>query len=245
MVIVVIGESCTDKFIYGKTDRLSPEAPVPVFVPTNTKKNSGMAGNVVRNITAINPLILTFGLHNKNEITKTRIVDKKTNHMFIRIDEGEDNIEKFDLNEVNKKIISDADAVIISDYNKGFLSDNDIIEISKISKVTIMDSKRKLTDLLIENVDFLKLNEKEYNNNKTLTNLEKVIITLGDKGVLYNNKIFPSPRPQETIDVSGAGDTFTASFTIKFLETDDVLESINFANLMSSIVVSKKGVTTP
>ena len=50
---------------------------------------------------------------------------------------------------------------------------------------------------------------------------------------------------KETIDVSGAGDTFTASFTLKYLETKDVSESIIFANKMASIVVSKRGVTTP
>jgi ribokinase len=57
--------------------------------------------------------------------------------------------------------------------------------------------------------------------------------------------VYPSPDPKETIDVSGAGDTFTASFTLKYLETKDVSESIIFANKMASIVVSKRGVTTP
>ena len=54
-----------------------------------------------------------------------------------------------------------------------------------------------------------------------------------------------SPKPLETIDVSGAGDTFTASFIVKFFETRNVDKSIEFANEMSSIVVSKKGVVTP
>ena len=33
--ILVIGDSCTDIFVYGKTDRICPEAPVPVFNPTH------------------------------------------------------------------------------------------------------------------------------------------------------------------------------------------------------------------
>jgi sugar/nucleoside kinase (ribokinase family) len=49
----------------------------------------------------------------------------------------------------------------------------------------------------------------------------------------------------ETIDVSGAGDTFTASFILKYYETKNVKDSIIFANEMSSKVVSKRGVTTP
>ena len=57
--------------------------------------------------------------------------------------------------------------------------------------------------------------------------------------------VYPSVNPKETIDVSGAGDTFTASFTLKYLETRDINESITFANEMASIVVSKRGVVTP
>ena len=32
--ILVGGDSCTDVFIYGDIERISPEAPIPVFVPT-------------------------------------------------------------------------------------------------------------------------------------------------------------------------------------------------------------------
>ena len=64
-------------------------------------------------------------------------------------------------------------------------------------------------------------------------------------GAQFNDIIYPSPNPQETIDVSGAGDTFTASFILKYFETKNTYQSIEFANKMSSIVVSKRGVATP
>ena len=44
--ILVIGDSCIDEFIYGKSDRLCPEAPVPIFIPTKIISNGGMALNV-------------------------------------------------------------------------------------------------------------------------------------------------------------------------------------------------------
>ena len=53
MKILVIGESCQDVFEYGVSDRLCPEAPVPVFNPTKTVKNGGMAMNVYRNLEAL------------------------------------------------------------------------------------------------------------------------------------------------------------------------------------------------
>ena len=50
---LVIGECCTDIFVYGEAKRLSPEAPVPVFEPKRVVKNMGMAGNVVKNLDVI------------------------------------------------------------------------------------------------------------------------------------------------------------------------------------------------
>jgi len=45
--------------------------------------------------------------------------------------------------------------------------------------------------------------------------------------------------------VSGAGDTFTASFILEYFKTKDIEKSIIYANLKSSIVVSKRGVALP
>ena len=39
MKILIIGDSCTDRFIYGNVGRLSPEAPVPVITPIETIEN--------------------------------------------------------------------------------------------------------------------------------------------------------------------------------------------------------------
>jgi len=44
--------------------------------------------------------------------------------------------------------------------------------------------------------------------------------------------------------VSGAGDTFTAAFAFKYLETKDVSISVTYANKLATKVVSKRGVTT-
>ena len=55
MRILIIGDSCTDKFIYGKVGRLSPEAPVPILNPVETTENPGMAGNTMANCLAISP----------------------------------------------------------------------------------------------------------------------------------------------------------------------------------------------
>ena len=44
--VLVIGDIMLDRFMYGKVERISPEAPVPVFKFHHEKKMLGGAGNV-------------------------------------------------------------------------------------------------------------------------------------------------------------------------------------------------------
>jgi D-beta-D-heptose 7-phosphate kinase/D-beta-D-heptose 1-phosphate adenosyltransferase len=246
MKITVIGETCKDIFVYGETKRLSPEAPVPVFNPIHTETNAGMAGNVVENLISLNPELQISFIHQDEIITKTRFVDEKSNHMFIRVDEGEESIRPLILTDEMIDIIKESDAVIVSDYNKGFLCEKILKEITYHSKFSIMDTKKKIDTETLSFFNFVKLNESEFLKHDFKKKcLNKLLITLGSRGAKYMNEIYPSPDPKETIDVSGAGDTFTSAFTIKYLETKDIPESIIFANEMASIVVSKRGVTTP
>ena len=246
MKIIVIGESCKDIFVYGDCDRLSPEAPVPVMIPKLAKDNLGMSGNVVKNLEALDSDIEIVHWYQEELITKTRYVDKRSNHMFLRVDEGEKSISEFKLDGWKINEIKEADAVIVSDYDKGFLSDRTLEAISWDAKFSIIDSKRKMDSNLITSFNFVKLNESEFLKcNVKPHHLKKILITLGSKGAKYIDTVYPSPDPKETIDVSGAGDTFTASFTLKYLQTKNVEESIIFANQKSSIVVSKRGVATP
>ena len=249
MKVLVIGELCVDRFVYGVVKRLSPEAPVPVFNPIEIKENNGMAGNVVDNIKALSDNIEVLHWSQSTKIEKIRFVEKKSNHMFIRVDEGE--LQKIDelsfLSREQRKTIQESDIVIISDYDKGYLSNNIINEIASNSKFTILDSKRKLTKELIENITFIKLNEIEYENNQELVNnnKEKFIVTLGSKGAMHDDVVYPSSNPQDTIDVSGAGDTFVAGFSLKYYKTKNIKDSIDYANNICANVVNKKGVAIP
>jgi len=247
MVITVIGELCRDVFKYGNVTRLCPEAPVPVLTDVYKELNWGMAGNVQENLLVHNPELNINLIHQKNLIKKTRYIDDKTNHMFLRVDEGENEVDTLILTPETVQTITESDLVIVSDYNKGFLTEKTLVEIGKLSKLSIIDTKKTISKNLIDSFTFIKLNEHEYQRNKNISdkNKDKFIITLGMNGAKHNDTIFPSPSPKQTIDVSGAGDTFTAFFSLKYFETKNISESITFANQMASIVVSKRGVATP
>ena len=244
MKILVIGEVCTDKFIYCKINRLSPEAPVPVLTPTHTTKNSGMAGNVVANLKALEPICITMLLGQTEVITKTRYVEEKSNHMFLRVDEGEKNVTPIKWTKDFETIIKDSDLVIVSDYNKGFLDTTSLWNIGHLSKLSILDTKRKLTPDIANKFSFIKLNEGESINNKHL-DPKNIIVTLGSKGTYYNGELIPQNNPQQTIDVSGAGDTFVAAFILDYSKFKDVKKAIVCANEAAAKVVSKRGVATP
>ena len=248
--ILVIGEECDDVFIYGKIDRLSPEAPVPVFQPIQTKTNHGMSGNVVDNLLSLYEDISITHWKQSNKIIKTRLVESKSNHMIVRIDEGESNpVDSLgELTDEMINIIKKQDIVVVSDYNKGYLTETNIRDICSHAKLSIVDSKKILKLETLSTVTWLKLNEKEWNNNTEIQEFwkEKILKTMGDKGTWYNGTMYSTPNPKETIDVSGAGDTFVSSFILKYYLTNgDISESINYANTMASIVVSKRGVSTP
>lgn len=242
--ILVIGEQCVDEFVYCNAKRLSPEAPVAVLNPIKTIKNPGMAGNTLANVKALAPDYYTMSLGQNEPITKTRYVEEKSNHMFLRVDKGEDKITPFKWSMDIDVLIGQSDIVIVSDYNKGFLTLGDLKEIARKSKLSIIDSKRKLTNDVAEMFTFVKLNELEHLNNPDLTT-DNIITTLGKRGAEYKGEIYESPNPQDTIDVSGAGDTFTASFIVKYFQLQDEPAAIRFANRKASEVVTKRGVTIP
>ena len=139
--ILVIGETCRDVFVYCDSNRLCPEAPVPVLNIADQRENPGMAGNVRRNIESLLGGTIDITT-NKNwyEIAKTRYVHRESNHMFFRVDTTQ-SIPRINV----KDIDFDYDLIVISDYNKGFLSEEDIEYIcANHPNVFIDTSKRQI-----------------------------------------------------------------------------------------------------
>ena len=176
MNILDIGDRSKDVFIYGDIERISPEAPIPVFKPTHTEKNDGMAKNVANNVESLDMHIYTTT--NESSIIKKRYVENRSSQMVLRVDEHDycDRIKIKKLQGImNNKFtsysltgtIGKIDAIIISDYCKGFLEESDIQHICKYNKNVFVDTKKKLGKW-IEFADYIKLNEFEYNRNHKL-----------------------------------------------------------------------------
>lgn len=237
--ILVIGDSCRDIFVYCDAIRLAPDFPVPVLNVLDQTENPGMAKNVQRNIqTKIFCDILTNT--NWYNVTKTRYVHEKTNHMFFRVD-SKTYIDKINLNDIK----FDYKLIVISDYNKGFLSESDIEFICKKHNNVFLDTKKTL-GIWAENAKYIKINDFEYEKSKVHLNStlkSKIIHTIGGDGCKFNGKHF-SVKKVEVKDTSGAGDAFMAALTVKYLESSDIEDAIVYANDCASQVVKHRGVTT-
>ena len=241
--VLVIGDGCKDVFKYGKCDRLSPEAPVPVFKPFRDKSNGGMAVNVYNNLRALG---VEADIITDSGATKTRYVDEVSNQMLLRVDE-DDVIDGIEYSKLLTIDYDKYDAVVISDYNKGFLSEDDIEYIAGKQPLTFMDTKKKIGDWAL-GVEFIKINEKEYLNNSSF--LDKhyhghLIVTRGKRGAtLDSTDGFLITEEHPVRDLSGAGDTFFAALVAYHVKNNDICEAIKFANKCASWVVTQKGVVT-
>jgi bifunctional ADP-heptose synthase (sugar kinase/adenylyltransferase) len=244
MKILIIGESCKDIFHYGDCSRLCPDAPVPVFKLIKTQENWGMAKNVERNLHSLGANITVVTNDKCERIRKIRYMDNRTNHMFLRVDENDQDYGVLERDRIESIDYSLYDAVVVSDYNKGFLTPELLQYISKLHPVTFIDTKRVLGEWA-NNFSFIKLNSKEYElTEHTVTKdiSRKLIVTRGPAGSEYHGKTFEVPTV-EVKDTSGAGDTFIAGLCYKFVKTNDIFEAIKYANGCATRVVQRRGVS--
>ncbi len=146
--VAVVGDVMLDRYWHGDSDRLSPEAPVPVVKVTGREDRAGGAANVALNIRSLGAPCELLGIVGEDEagaklesllrkqgiipqfvhqrthptITKLRVLSR--NQQLLRLD-FEDPLSDLPcdlLLENYKKAISGCEVVIASDYGKGTLS---------------------------------------------------------------------------------------------------------------------------
>ncbi|PID26877.1 MAG: D-glycero-beta-D-manno-heptose-7-phosphate kinase [Candidatus Cloacimonadota bacterium] len=161
--IAVVGDIMVDIYFWGKTNRISPEAPVPVVDIYKEEIKPGGAANVALNIKSLGAKAIMFGIIGsdrtgeellesfknmgidsrgivvsscRSTTTKARVL--AAGQHVVRYDkEIKDYIDK-DLEDMLidrfRESIDSIDAVIIEDYNKGVLTPRVIREVIAISR---------------------------------------------------------------------------------------------------------------
>ena len=236
--ILLIGDAGDDVYTYGYVNRISPEAPVPVFEPHYTINKDGMAGNVCKNLEALGCRVnFLHGAVSK----KNRLIDHRSKQQLLRMDhDAESKPIRFET------AIPDVyDAVVISDYNKGTV-DYDLIEdlAREVTVPIFIDTKK--TDLARMGGCYVKINALEKSRVTSYhPEFDHLIVTHGDKGAEWNGWVYPAEIVGEVTDVCGAGDTFLAALVYKFIETNHMPDAIKFAIKASAVTVQHVGVYAP
>jgi len=244
MKILVVGDACTDEYVYGDCVRLCPEGPVPILNELERTKTLGMAANTYQNMLVF--CSDTELISNKPiEIIKTRFVDRKTNELLLRVD-THDRTERISKQNIDEICDNQYDLIVVSDYCKGFLHDEDLTKIGRASEhISVLDSKRPISQKIIDSFDFVKLNKNEYNKNKEIlshpSNKRKTVITMGGEGVRFLDEKYKPVKTLQTFDVSGAGDVFTAVFSYSVARGSSVSDSIISAQNCCIKVIQRRG----
>ena len=232
--ILLLGDDCTDIYKYGSVDRISPEAPVPVFIPRYDIVKDGMAGNVRKNLEALGCEVKF--LHGETS-TKTRLIDTRSKQQIVRIDRDVES------KQLTVEIpLDEYAAIVVSDYNKGTIGYELIEHLRKNFKGPIFVDTKK-TDLARLEGCFIKINELE-NSRATSFPTAGLIVTYGERGVVYNQFAFGA-RTVEVADVCGAGDTFLAALCYQYLTSLDMHSAIGFAINASAVTVQHLGNYAP
>lgn len=163
--VLVLGDVMLDRYWFGSTQRISPEAPVPVVKVQENEERAGGAANVAMNIAGLNVPVTLLGLIGNDEagrvlgklleshhirnhcvaldshptITKLRVISR--HQQLLRMDFEED-FHQADSAELLAKLsaeITACGALVLSDYGKGTLDQVQLmIQIARNANVPVL-----------------------------------------------------------------------------------------------------------
>ena len=88
--ILVIGDAILDKYIFGSTNRISPEAPVPVLKIEKDIMKPGGAANVAANISSLGlnvSLVANVGIDNNGKVLR-KIIKSLNINLISKLDKN-------------------------------------------------------------------------------------------------------------------------------------------------------------
>ncbi len=299
--ILVVGDVILDRYIFGKVNRISPEAPVPIVEVQDETFLLGGATNVANNIVSLGGTASIAGIVGKDSAgrllrrlleersidTEGLIEDSRHTTVKTRVIAHNQQVVRFDREDKKrldgknlvtfqnylKKAVQGHDAIIVSDYKKGVVSSALIKALVKYAKqrdlFIAVDPKvghfhfYKNVSLITPNImEASQGSGVEIKDEDSLMKAGKalisrlscryVLITRGEAGMsLFERDIkreisvthIPTVA-KKVFDVTGAGDTVIAAYTLAYSVGASALDSALIANHAAGIVVGEVGTAT-
>ena len=167
--LLVVGDVMLDRYWFGDSDRISPEAPVPVVQVSKVDERLGGAANVARNVAALGANTTILGVVGEDEAgnrigellkqsgvnSQLEVDPKVPTTVKLRVIARQQQLIRLDFEETPsqtaleqklarfEKALGTADVLILSDYGKGALSQvAAMIEYARAKdKVILVDPK--------------------------------------------------------------------------------------------------------
>ncbi len=189
--LLVVGDVMLDRYWFGDTRRISPEAPVPIVNINNTDNRPGGAGNVALNIAALGANITLLGVTGNDEaahtltqlltaatvkpdlhlsadaaatIIKLRVISR--HQQLLRVDFEEKLLRAADKDQWIKRYqthLLQTDLVILSDYKKGTLSDpQSLIQLARAANIPVLVDPKGTDFSIYKNATMITPNLKEF-----------------------------------------------------------------------------------
>ncbi|MGE3920122.1 MAG: bifunctional D-glycero-beta-D-manno-heptose-7-phosphate kinase/D-glycero-beta-D-manno-heptose 1-phosphate adenylyltransferase HldE [Gammaproteobacteria bacterium] len=187
--VLVVGDVMLDRYWYGDTQRISPEAPVPVVRVKSLQEQAGGAGNVALNIAALGGQVTLIGLCGEDEnadrlqekltaakincqlirvsekptISKLRVMSLHQQLIRLDFEEYFHEIEKTTLYKLCEEHSSNVTAVILSDYGKGTLNQcQALIQMFRKKNISVLVDPKGRDFSIYTGANILTPNRKEF-----------------------------------------------------------------------------------
>jgi rfaE bifunctional protein kinase chain/domain len=243
--IIVAGDPMVDVYHFGRVERVSQEAPVPVFIEERVDKRLGGAANVWHQLAELKcDVRAAYSLDSTKWTEKHRYL--VGSHQLFRVD--------FDRSVERAGYIDwCVSAVVVSDYGKGAVSLEMMAGAIDGGQPVIVDPKGEDWDKY-GGATVMCPNESEFrafNGSRLPTQpvFPHIVLKMGEKGIdLYSRDCWVRPerypaQAKHVFDVTGAGDTVTAVVAATIAAGGSMPQACQLANLAAGYVVGEVGTT--
>ena len=187
--VLVAGDVMLDRYWFGDTSRVSPEAPVPIVKVGSADNRPGGAGNVALNIAALGAKVTLLGITGNDEaaqmlaqqlsvaavnhdlcmldtistIIKLRVISRHQQLLRMDFEDALQSVKKDLLIERFKQQLSRAKVVILSDYNKGTLSNpQTLIQLARQANIPVIVDPKGADFSIYQHAPIITPNFKEF-----------------------------------------------------------------------------------
>ncbi len=204
--VLVVGDLMLDRYWFGDTARISPEAPVPVVNVRQVDARPGGAGNVALNIAALGANVTLIGIAGSDEaastlmeqlaaagvshdihcisdiptITKLRVISRHQQLMRMDFEEKFPVLNYEKIIDYYRRNLKEANLVILSDYNKGTLAcAQELIKIAREANVPVLVDPKGADFNLYRGASIITPNLKEFETVVGVCHNEQEILRKG------------------------------------------------------------------